>query len=347
MRHRDMLWRVCWYRANRDRDRCCDLLQEVSIALWENYDKLQPGSTPRQERAWIRWQARSVFYQIERRPQLPTVPLSETNADNIPVDRVCLDNDNGNNQRKELIEELLAALNSDEQKMVRLYLDGYHGDEIGKTMGISRNNYYQRMHRIILKMRPIALIVLAMLFASAIAIAVVPQWRNTIFNVMEPADTVQDSLPIQSSAQHSKSKIQDSLSSDSAGVGACVPILSADSKYEIRNSKLECLPPLSPLVGMQTFTDGESNVADGVPTISSDARKRDLTLAINGSYFTIPGAAGESVRVYDMNGNLVFAQKPGSLCIIDLLPNFNAFFVRDYYQYKLQIGSRPTMLIIL
>ena len=37
MRHRDMLWRMCWRRADEDYDRCCDLMQDVSIALKEAF----------------------------------------------------------------------------------------------------------------------------------------------------------------------------------------------------------------------------------------------------------------------------------------------------------------------
>ena len=77
MRHREMLWRMCWNWTGGNRDRCCDLLQEVSIALWENFDKLRPGASASQERSWVRWQARSVFYQIGRQKRLSTVPLCD------------------------------------------------------------------------------------------------------------------------------------------------------------------------------------------------------------------------------------------------------------------------------
>ena len=82
MRHREMLWRLCLNRANGDSDRSKDLMQEITIALWENYDKLRLDASPAQERAWVRWQARSVFYP---QPLEPLPPLSTLQVLQNPV----------------------------------------------------------------------------------------------------------------------------------------------------------------------------------------------------------------------------------------------------------------------
>ena len=324
MRHRDMLWRLCWRMANGDRDRCSDLLQEVYIALWENFDKLRRDASPNQERAWVRWQARSVFYQIGRKHKPSTLPLNDNLSNNI--------SDEESHQRNEFIDDLIASLAPDEQHMLRLYLEGYNGDEIGKKMGISRDNYYQRMHRTIQKLRYIALILLALIFTSAIAIAIVPQWRQSIFNGIIPKEKVTDTVPKESPLKSSKrlTPSPDDTASEQ---------FSMQTPPEITHPTvvhLECLTPMEPI-----------DKTDVPEKLSPLAKHNDLTLSINGTYFTIPGAAGETVRVYDMAGNLVFGQKTGSFCFINLLPNIGAFFIDDWYQYKLQIGTRPLLLIKL
>ncbi len=38
-RHRHLVWTLCWARAQGDVERCRDLVQEVSLSLWEHYGK--------------------------------------------------------------------------------------------------------------------------------------------------------------------------------------------------------------------------------------------------------------------------------------------------------------------
>lgn len=322
MRHRDMLWRLCWRMANGDPDRCSDLLQEVSIALWENFDKLNPDASSHQERAWVRWQARSVFYQIGRKQKIYTLPLNDNLTDNISEEE--------SHQRKELVEDLIGSLAPEEQRMLRLYLEGYSGDEIGKEMGISRNNYYQRMHRTIQKLRYIVLVLLVLIFTSAIAIAIVPQWRQSLFKGIKPQgipiDTVQNEFPLRSPQKLDPSPADNASEQSSM---QDVPEIAHPTIVS-----LECLPPTELI-----------DKKDTPEELSPRTKNNNLTLCINGTYFTIPGAAGETVRVYDMSGDLVFGQKAGSICFINLMPCFGAYFIEDWYQYKLQIGTRQLMLI--
>ena len=44
VRHRQLVWALCWARAHGDRERCRDLVQDVSLSLWEHFGKLRPGA---------------------------------------------------------------------------------------------------------------------------------------------------------------------------------------------------------------------------------------------------------------------------------------------------------------
>lgn len=311
MRHRDMLWRLCWNRVGGDRDRCQDILQEVSIALWENFDKLRPDVTPRQERAWVCWQARSVFYRAERRQMLATVPITDALADSLA--------DEDTLHRKELIDDLLSALSPDERRMVRLYLQGYHGDEIGAELGVGRDTVYQRMRRVTQKLRRLALILLALLLTSAIAVAVVPQWRQFFFGGGEKEDSVADSVQ-----------------ATPMPVDTVPPANAVRRAPGPRPEPVEKLPPLD-VLGLMTSSDGRPPIPD----------HDGLTISVDGTRLIITGASGEEIRIYDHSGSLVAAQTAGGFCIIDLFPSTEAIPGSWRYRYILHIGNRPALQLQL
>lgn len=320
MRHRTMLWRMCRVRALGDRDRSCDLLQEVSIALWLNFDKLRPDATPHQERAWVRWQARSVFDQIKRRRQLPTEPLNDALSDNLSDEDIL--------RSKELLDDLFSALEPDEQRMMQLYLKGYHADEIGKHMGLSRNAVYQRMHRAVQKMRRVVLILLALLLTSAVAVAVVPQWRQFLFGNNEPDEDISDSIPSQSDKQIIAKPTIEELLSDSV----------TRITHKEPPQKLEHLKAMLPILVPEAFI-----LPDTLQPLPS---QKEVTISVKGNLLTIVGADGEEVRVYDMNGNLVASRYGYGVQFITLQPTANSLFYERYY-YKIKIGTRPTLLLKL
>ena len=313
MRHREMLWRLCWKHSGGDRDRCQDLMQEVSIALWENYDKLHPDASPRQEQAWVRWQARSVFYQIERRHTLSTVPINSSLSDNLA--------DEETHHRKELIDELLSALNPDEQRLVRLYLEGYPGDEIGKTMGVSRDTVYKRLQRIVHKLRHIALLLFALLFTSAIAVVAVPEWRHFFFSIGQE-ETVTDTVPV--------------LEKHEAPLSDTVPTKAAVQHTARFRPPLEEMPPLDIL-----------DLVDIPNEVHPVYSHKDVTVTVSGSRLFITGANGETIKVYDKSGHLVAAQTASTLCVIELFPNIWAYHPYVQTQFKLLIGNRQEMWIQL
>ena len=66
--------------------------------LWEQFDKLRPEASLAQERAWVRWQARSVFYRVGRRRSLNTATLTDSLAETVADEEAA--------HRKETLEEL-------------------------------------------------------------------------------------------------------------------------------------------------------------------------------------------------------------------------------------------------
>lgn len=315
VRHHEELWHMCWQHAGGDRDRCGDLLQDVYIALWENLDKLRPNATAGEKHQWVRWQARSVFNQTDRKKKLLTVPIADNLSDTV-ADEEAL-------HRKETLDNLLSSLDADEQRMFRLYLEGYSGDEIGRQMGISRNNYYQRFHRSIQKMRRLVLILLALLFGSALAISIVPQWRHFFFGGHE-----------------TEKKVLDSSTIESEPLSDSVPL--TISSRHINNGNfpvIERMPPLdiSEMICRQFKSDTL------VPCHIPDS----ITAWVCRGTLFISGAQNETVRVYTVNGRLVAARKADKLCIIDLFPSDNFMTQSKCFDFILEIGNYPKMQVQL
>ena len=139
-RHRTMVWTLCWARARGDYERCRDLVQEVALSLWEHYGSLRHDAGPLQERAWVFWHTRTVLDHLHRRPSPTLVPL----PDELPAAR---------DDSRETIDSLLDTLAPDDRRLVQMRLDGYSAEEIAQRLGIRRDAVYQRLHRIIIRLR--------------------------------------------------------------------------------------------------------------------------------------------------------------------------------------------------
>ena len=141
-RHRRLVWTLCWAHSHGDYERCRDLVQEVSLSLWEHYGRLRPQTTALQERAWVLWHTRTVLNHLHRHPSPTLVSL--------PAELPLVEDDIG-----ESIDDLLAFLAPDDRRLVQMRLDGYEAEEIAKALGIKRNAVYQRLHRIIERLRKV------------------------------------------------------------------------------------------------------------------------------------------------------------------------------------------------
>lgn len=311
MRHHTLLWRMCWHHAHGDRDRCCDLMQEVSIALWLNFDKLRLGSTPRQEKAWVRWQARSVFYQIDRRQRLSAVPLDDVVAENLVAD------DPAN--RMEVLDHLLSVLDPDERGMMTLYLEGYRGDEIGERLNLSRDAVYQRIHRAMQKVRTVTLVILALLLTTAVAIAIVPQWRHALFGeaAEESHKETPEVIPL--------AEPQDVRAPAESIVGRSEP-------------RIERLPDLDVVEFIsQMVSDSDTLPVEFLPV------EIVPTLIVNGSRLIVSGADGELIRIEDAQHRLIYYEVCRGVCIIDLF-QFRCISIVNLDRsgvIRVKIGSHP------
>lgn len=131
-------------RAHGNYEHCRDMVQEVSLSLWEHYGKLRPGATPMEERGWVAWHTRTVLDHLHRSGRLREQPLTDE-----VLDRMTAEEPASHGK----VDELLDRLDDNERNLVRLRLEGYSAEEIAEEMNLKRNAVYQRLHRIIVKLR--------------------------------------------------------------------------------------------------------------------------------------------------------------------------------------------------
>ena len=170
-----LIWSMCRDAACGDSELCRDLFQEVSIRLWLHISELDMNAKPYQQKAWVEWQVRHVLSH-SRKPRemehnLPEIPDDDTAAET---------------ERRTLVADLMAQLQDEDRQLMQMRLEGYSADEIAQATGMKRDAVYQRIHRIVARMRKMLIVLLFILAASAIAVAVVPQWRKAVFHRSTP-----------------------------------------------------------------------------------------------------------------------------------------------------------------
>ena len=170
-----LIWSMCRNAACGDSELCRDLFQEASIRLWQHISELDMNAKPYQQKAWVEWQVRHVLSH-SRKPRemehnMPELPDDETAAEA---------------ERRTLVADLMAQLQDEDRQLMQMRLEGYSADEIAQATGLKRDAVYQRIHRIVARMRKMLIVLLFILAASAIAVAVVPQWRKAVFHRNTP-----------------------------------------------------------------------------------------------------------------------------------------------------------------
>ncbi|MBQ6741112.1 MAG: sigma-70 family RNA polymerase sigma factor [Bacteroidales bacterium] len=307
-RHRPMVWRMCWISAHGNYERCRDLVQEVSIALWRHFGQLRPDATLQEERAWVRWQTRSAL-DFQRRMQRPTpLPLTPGMADLQAADDIL--------EQHEELEELMSTLNDDERRMLRLQLEGYRADEIAEAMGLKRDAVYQRLHRVVGKMRRVALLLVLLCLAVTVAVAVVPQWREQVFS-----HTEEEEKPEEEAVSPTE------IPSPTPEVPLEVPVDTVAPRQA-------WIPP-EPLPHLNAPAD------TSLPDLP--ARKPEVGIAYNDGKLILTGLVdGELVVIRNPKGVLVALKRThGSTCTIELTTDR-----LSYSTYILQIGNRPDRIRI-
>ena len=145
-RHHQTVWRVCYDFAHGDIPRCEDMVQEVWIMLWLRFDTMT-SHTEWQQRVWVRRVTRSVLVDLYRREHPPLEPINAEIVETVAAET---------SDVAERIDDLFAALTPDEQRLMRMRLDGYSTEEIAAELKIETNAVYQRVNRIMNKLRQYA-----------------------------------------------------------------------------------------------------------------------------------------------------------------------------------------------
>lgn len=143
-RHRTTVWRACWRFAHGNPEWCKDMVQEVWIALWLRFDQLRVDANPLQQRAWVWRVARSVLVDLYRKRAVETESLTEAMSETVADSSL---------DYAEEMDHLLTSLAPDERRLMQMRLQGYDAAEIAEAFGIERNAVYQRVNRIIKKLR--------------------------------------------------------------------------------------------------------------------------------------------------------------------------------------------------
>lgn len=144
-RHRESVWCVCYDYARGDKACCEDMVQEVWVMAWLKFDQLSKKANVWQQRAWVRRVARSVLVDLYRKEHPPTEPIT------VEMEETIAAVDNGD--AAERIDDLMASLTTDEQHLMRMRLEGYSAEEIAADFNIEPNAVYQRVNRIMTKLR--------------------------------------------------------------------------------------------------------------------------------------------------------------------------------------------------
>ncbi len=144
LRHREAVWQMCWKFAKGNRAACEDMVQEVWIALWLRFDQLKTNAPELMQRAWLKRVTQSVLVDLYRRSEPESERLTPVLINTIPD--TCVD-------YAESIDDLMSTLSDDEERLLRMRLEGYDAQDIADEFKIERNAVYVRINRIITKLR--------------------------------------------------------------------------------------------------------------------------------------------------------------------------------------------------
>ena len=134
LRYRGLLFSVC-RRHQRDGLTADDLLQEVSVRLWELREKLLAIEPAPKQAVWLWRVARSTCIDLQRRTS-PPQPVPEG-----------YDPPEEDHSLHDHLHELIARLPEPDRTIVTMHLEGYDYTEIGKAVGMTKNNIGVRLMR--------------------------------------------------------------------------------------------------------------------------------------------------------------------------------------------------------
>ena len=145
-RHQEAVWRVCYNFAHGDIPRCEDMVQEVWIMVWLKFDTMT-SHTEWQQRVWVRRVTHSVLVDLYRKKHPDLEPVTEEMVAYVSSKE---------SDVAECIDDLFSTLTPDEQRLMTMRLEGYTTEEIAASFNIEQNAVYQRVNRIMNKLRQYA-----------------------------------------------------------------------------------------------------------------------------------------------------------------------------------------------
>ena len=136
LRYRGLLFSVC-RRYSRDGLTVDDLLQETMLTLWNLRKQLFGITLPPRQAAWIWRVARSTCIDLRRKRANNDLPLPDDY--DAPAEDTTL---------HDALHELITQLPEPDRTIVTMHLEGYEYKEIGRKVGMTKNNIGVRLMRI-------------------------------------------------------------------------------------------------------------------------------------------------------------------------------------------------------
>lgn len=141
--HSGAIDRVCRSFCHTTEDRE-DLRQDIVLNLWQGWKNYRPKA---KQVTWV-WRVAvntGISWRRNRFRQVCTMPLEGLE----------MPEDSSAREAVETLRELIAKLPLKDQRLLRLYLDGWKQGEIAQMLGISESNVQTRMMRAKEKLRKI------------------------------------------------------------------------------------------------------------------------------------------------------------------------------------------------
>ena len=143
--HSAAINRVCRSFCHTTED-CEDLRQDIIMNLWLGWGRYRPTA---KSVTWV-WHVAvntGISWRRHRQRQVETTPLKGLEMSDEGVD----------SENRRWLYDLIRQLPAKDQKLLRLYLDGWKQAEIGELLGISETNVQTRIARIKVSLRQLSI----------------------------------------------------------------------------------------------------------------------------------------------------------------------------------------------
>lgn len=126
-RHKRLIRRLCVRYSEGDEQLCRDLMQEAVAGMWLRYSEREGRMWSGAQGAWVYWQTMHFVTHAVRDWHLREREALQPEADDDEVQE----------SRESLIDELAAELQGRERQLLELMRQGYRYEEIAERMGVS------------------------------------------------------------------------------------------------------------------------------------------------------------------------------------------------------------------